>query len=397
MEGMNRLTEDTALDYVSGVCFKTGPPRRVGVELEWFPRDLRHPHRLPDPDRLHEAFGHAAELALDGALSMEPGGQWELSSRPVGTLPELVAVTDRDMTLLRAAAGEHGLELVGVGHECGHPPRRVFDSPRYAAMEEFFDRDGPWGRVMMCCTASIQLNIDAGTDDEGPTGFRHRWRLAHLLRPVLAAAFPSICRPAAEPLPGLAPQRPAGHLADRHVSRLDVWSRLDPSRTVAPDYDAPDPRSAYAQYALDARLLCLPGPDGVPWTVPKNTTFRDWIRDGADGSADGPDRPATLADLDYHLTTLFPPVRAHGHLELRTIDALPGDSWHVPAALITALFDDASAAEQAAAVLVSPRIPLRNAVQDCFDLAVAALSRSGDTRSLRDEVARYAEEEIRWN
>ena len=380
---MTLLTEDSALEYVSGICFKTGPPRKVGVELEWFPRDAADPARLPAPERLREAFEHAAELPLDGALSMEPGGQWELSSRPAGTLAEVVAVTDGDMALLRRSAEADGLRLVGVGHDAGHPPRRMFDSPRYAAMEEFFDRDGPWGRVMMCCTASIQVNIDAGTDDDGPTGYRHRWRLAHLLGPVLAAAFPGRGDPGRGD-----PGRP---------SRLDIWSRIDPSRTLAPDPDAPDPRSAYAHYALDARLLCLQQPDGVPWTVPKDTTFREWLRDGARGFGDGPDRPATLADLDYHLTTLFPPVRARGHLELRTIDALPGDGWHVPVALVAALFEDASAAEQATAVLTTPQIPLQDAVQACFDLAAAALSRSGAPRSLRDEVARYAEEEIRWN
>jgi glutamate--cysteine ligase len=397
MEGMTHLTEDGALEYVSGICFKTGPPSKVGVELEWFPRDARDPDRLPAADRLFKAFDKAADLPLDGALSIEPGGQWELSSRPAGTIQELVTVTDRDMALLRRSAEEDGLELVGVGRISGHPPRRILDSPRYTAMEEYFDRDGPWGRAMMCSTASIQVNIDAGTADDSPSGFRPRWRLAHLLRPVLAAAFTSSCRPAV-----LAGSRSAqsfpGPPAD-HVSRLDVWARIDPSRTLPPDLEAADPRLAYAQYALDARLLCVRQPDGVPWTAPEDTTFREWLRAGANGS--GPGRPATVADLDYHLTTLFPPVRARGHLELRTIDALPGDTWHVPAALVSALFADPTATEQAAGLLDhrsdSRPAPLREAVLGCFELADAALSRSGAPRSLRDEVARYAEEDIRWN
>ena len=365
MDVMTRLTEDSALEYVSGICFKTGPPSKIGVELEWFVHDMRDPERLPAADHLLKAFGKAEDLPLDGALSLEPGGQWELSSRPAPTVQDLIAVTDRDMALLRRSAEEDGLRLVGTGHASGHPPRRILDTPRYTAMEEYFDRYGPWGRVMMCSTAALQVSLDAGTDDDGPGGFRHRWRLAHQLGPILAAAFDK-------------------------TSRQDVWARLDPTRTLAPPLDPPDPRLAYAHYALDARLLCIRQPDGVPWTAPRDTTFRDWIRDG--GS-----RPATLEDLQYHLTTLFPPVRAQGHIELRMIDALDGDLWHVPVALVAGLFADPEAAGQAAAIAGSPHLPLRNAVRACFDVADAALSRSGAPRSLRDEVARYAEEDIPWN
>ena len=75
---------------------------------------------------------------------MEPGGQLELSSAPAVTLGDLVAVTGPDMTTLRDAAATAGLELCGYGLDPLRPPRRVLDLPRYAAMEEFFDRGGPW-------------------------------------------------------------------------------------------------------------------------------------------------------------------------------------------------------------------------------------------------------------
>lgn len=361
MDDMSRLTPDSALDYISGICFKTGPPRLVGVELEWLLHDARDPARPPGVDRVLAAFDRAAALPLDGRLSLEPGGQWELSSRPKASVAELVGTTDADLASVRRSAAEDGLKLVGSGREQRHPPRRVLDSPRYVAMEEFFDRDGPHGRVMMCSTASLQVNLDAGTEHDGPEGFRFRWRLAHLLQPVLEAAF---CRS----------DRPA------------VWSMLDPSRTRAPRLDIPDPRLAYALYALDARLLCVRQPDGVPWTAPKDTTFRDWILGGGD-------RRPTLEDLDYHLTTLFPPVRAQGHFELRTIDALPDDRWRVPTAMVAGLFHDATAADQTMAVLDERRPPRETALA-CFGVADAALSRAGVPLWLRAEVARYAEEEI---
>jgi len=74
-------------------------------------------------------------------------------------------------------------------------------------------------------------------------------------------------------------------------------------------------------------------------------TFRDWIRQGEHAV---PGRPApTLDDLAYHQTTLFPPVRARGHLEVRYLDAQPGDGWRVPAAVVSALVQDRRAGDLA--------------------------------------------------
>ncbi|NUP49402.1 MAG: ergothioneine biosynthesis glutamate--cysteine ligase EgtA [Catenulispora sp.] len=362
---MTHITVDDAVEYISGICFKTGPPSRVGVELEWFPRDARRPDRLPERERLLRAFADAATLPLSGTLTMEPGGQWELSSAPADSVRDLIAATDRDLTLLRRSASEAGFELVGIGREPGHPPRRVLDDPRYVAMERFFDRDNGSGRVMMCSTASIQVNLDAGREDEGPEGFRDRWRLAHQLAPVLTWVF---CRT----------DRPA------------VWAALDPGRTAAPPFDSPDPRSAYAQYALDATLLCVRRPDGADWHAPPGLTFREWIATGALDPAEA--RAPTLDDLAYHLTTLFPPVRPRGHLELRVLDALPGDLWRVPTALVTALFHDARAADQARAAL--ELTPIRKAATACFEAALSALRRMDAPESLTAEVARYAEEDL---
>ena len=76
--------------------------------------------------------------------------------------------------------------------------------------------------------------------------------------------------------------------------------------------------------------------------APRGLTFRDWLRGQGE-------RPPTVGDLSYHLSTLFPPVRPRGHLELRMIDAQPGDGWIVPAAVAWALFQDPRAADAAMA------------------------------------------------
>ena len=90
--------------------------------------------------------------------------------------------------------------------------------------------------------------------------------------------------------------------------------------------------------------MCVRRGEGQDWSAPPGLTFRDWLRGrGCE------ERPPTMADLAYHLSTLFPPVRPQGHLEVRFIDAQPGDGWIVPAAVVSALADDPVAAQLAMA------------------------------------------------
>jgi len=267
MTPVTATPEEQAEAHVHGICLKNGPPGRVGVELEWLVRDARDP-ALPVPaERIAAAVagfaaappepadpagaarvGHApgdhhsgqsppfvrqknpAALPSQSApavfpsgalLTTEPGGQLELSSAPAATLGECVSATAGDLAALRDAAAAAGLELVGYGLDPLRPPRRVLDLPRYAAMEAYFDRGGPWGRQMMCGTASVQVCLDAGDDGPGESGYRSRWRLLHAIGPVLVAAF------ANSPLRG---GRPTGWRS----ARQQVWANLDPGRTRPP-------------------------------------------------------------------------------------------------------------------------------------------------------------------
>jgi ergothioneine biosynthesis glutamate--cysteine ligase EgtA len=407
------IDEDSAAEHIHGICLKTGPPRRVGVELEWLVRDARDPG-LPVPaNRIAAAVARFAVAADSGSgsglptssapgilpsgatLTTEPGGQLEISSQPAESLAGLVAATQTDLTALRAAVGDAGLELAGFGLDPLRPPRRLLDLPRYAAMEAFFDRDGPWGRRMMCGTASVQVCLDAGDESDGADGYRRRWQLVHAIGPVLVAAFAN------------SPLR-AGRPTGWRSSRQQAWSHMDPGRTRAPKI-GPDPRHAWTRYALEAQVMCVREEGAADWSAPPGLTFRDWVRGRADDAgraAAGPAKagpaPAralrrpTAGDLDYHLSTLFPPVRPHGHLELRMIDAQPGDGWIVPLAVTTALVDDARAADVAMAAAerlwagqssdgrglwrraarLGPADPdIARASRECFEAARAALSR----------------------
>jgi len=352
---MTVLAEQQATEHIHGICLKTGPPHRVGVELEWLVRDARDPALPVTADRIAAAVaafgaetGTATTTGLPalptssapgvlpsgGLLTTEPGGQLELSSLPADSVAECVRATTADLAALRAAVAEAGLELAGFGLDPYRPPRRVLDLPRYAAMEAFFDRDGPWGRQMMCGTASVQVSLDAGDDSDDATGYRWRWRLLHAIGPVLVAAFAN------------SPLR-EGRLTGWKSSRQQVWARMDPGRTKPPplagDGDLP---AVWAAYALDAQVMCVPSDGSGDWSAPPGLRLRDWVR-GSDGSRAL--RAPTTEDLTYHLSTLFPPVRLRGHFELRMIDAQQGDGWVVPVAVASALLSDAQATDAAMA------------------------------------------------
>ncbi|MFJ3921677.1 ergothioneine biosynthesis glutamate--cysteine ligase EgtA [Streptomyces sp. NPDC090022] len=389
------LTETDAEDLVHGICFKTGPPRLLGAELEWLVVDAEHPARPLPPDLLVAAHDAARALPLRSTVTVEPGGQLELSSAPAASLTRCVDDLQADLAAVRGALHDLGLLLHGCGNDPRRPARRVLDSPRYRAMEAYLDRTGPAGRAMMRSSASVQVCVDAGHEEPGPLGHGRRWHLAHLIGAVLVSAFAN--SPAHD-----------GPYAGWRCSRQAQWSDLDPRRALAPPLDAA-PRAGWVRHALDTEVMCVRADGDDPWTVPDGLTFRDWLRTG------GP-RPATADDLEYHLTTLFPPVRPRGHLELRMIDAQPGDDgWLVPVAVAHALFDDHEAAETAyrvakgladtygsqpaprnrlwrSAARRGPADPeLRTAAATCFRAAGEALPRLGASTEVLDAVAAFTE------
>jgi glutamate--cysteine ligase len=392
--------------YARTTCLATGPPSLVGVELEWLVRDARHPALAVDERALApsiERFAPRGVFPNGSRLTREPGGQMELSSAPAASLAQCVAGVRAELRAMRDALGESGHGLSGYGIDPWRGPARAFfDRPRYFCMGELFDRFGPSGRYMMGASASLQVCLDAGTEEPGPANYLRRWRLAHRLGPVLVSAF------ANSPM---AAGRPTGWRSTRQA----IWARLDPTRTSAPAGPADtDVRDAWARYALDACVMCVRGENSEgggeggggesseeasgPWTSPHATTFRQWIDRGRIGATA---RPPTLDDFAYHLSTLFPPVRPQGHLELRMIDAQSGeDGWIVPLVVTTALFEDPEAtraAEDAVRELPPPSGPpaprdplwlraarlgphdpaLRRAAVRCFAAALPALPRLG--------------------
>ncbi|WP_395106701.1 ergothioneine biosynthesis glutamate--cysteine ligase EgtA [Actinomadura sp. SCN-SB] len=366
---MTRLTVDDVYRYIRGVCFKNGPPGRVGAETEWLVLDAADPAALVAPSRTRALMDAAGPLPNGAKVTYEPGGQLELSSAPYPGLVPLHEALSADLDHARRALAEGGLVLAGHGVDPVRPPVFQAEHPRYACMRGYFDSSGfaDAGIAMMCSTASVQVCLDIGED---PAGAARRWRLAHALGPVLVAAFAN------------SPLR-AGRRTGLRSTRQAVWAALDPRRTLPvhdPGNGGGDPAEAWTRYAMDARVMMLRAESGEDWVADPGMTFGEWVGKGEPG----------LADLEYHLSTLFPPVRPRGWLELRMIDALPDPYWPVPVVVATALLDDpraAAAAEEAAEPvagrwaeaarcgLTDP--PLAAAARACFTAALEALPRLG--------------------
>ncbi|BCO33854.1 ergothioneine biosynthesis glutamate--cysteine ligase EgtA [Mycobacterium heckeshornense] len=317
-----------AAQYLADTCLTSGPLGRVGLEIEAHCYDPAAPHRRPSWEEITDILASLPALPGGSTVSVEPGGAVELSSPPVaGALPAIEAMT-RDQEVLRSAFADAGLGLVALGADPLRPAMRINPGARYRAMEQFFaaSHTGVAGEAMMTSTASIQVNIDAGPQP----GWAARVRLAHALGPTMIAIA------ANSPLLG-------GKFSGWLSTRQRVWGQLDAARcgpVLAASGD--DPGTDWARYALKAPVMLVHNPDAVP--VTHYVPFTDW----ADGRALLGGRRPTVADLDYHLTTLFPPVRPRGWLEIRYLDSVPSDTWPAVVFTLVALLDDPVAADVAA-------------------------------------------------
>lgn len=366
--------------YVASVCFKHGPPRLVGVELEWTVHDVHDPCAPLELERLRAALGAHAPATVNpdspnlpmpqGSLvTVEPGGQVEISAPPQHSLADLINTVTADTATLAGLLAERGLVLGTRGLDCDREVRRLLDTPRYTAMADAFEHHGSDGLAWMCASAGLQVCVDAGE----PGQLADRWAALNALGPVLSALFANS-------------GQYRGGRSTWVSGRLRTMFGADPVRN-RPAAVTPDPAGYWARKALDAPVLCVrAGADD--WTPPVRMTFAEWI----DGAI--PTRP-TEDDLDYHLSTLFPPVRPRGYLEVRYLDAQDGDGWVTPAVLLAALTADEetvaaalAATEQAAGRwlhaarygLADPRI----AAAGRAVLALAERALAADTRIAAD-------------
>ena len=316
---------DSAALHVGGECLVDGPVGQVGLEIEAHCFDLSDPMSRPTWDRLTDVIATVPPLPGGSAITVEPGGAVELSGPPCDGPIAAIAAMRSDRVVLSGAFAKHGLGLVLLGADPLRPAKRINPGARYSAMEQFFEASGTAdaGAAMMTSTASVQVNVDAGPRD----GWAARVRLAHALGPMMIAIS------ANSPLLG-------AEFSGWRSTRQRVWSQLDSAR-CGPILGASgdDPANDWSRYALRAPVMLVHEPEAVPVT--------DWVPfvDWADGRTLLGGRRPTVADLDYHLTTLFPPVRPRGFLEIRYLDSVPDAVWPAVVFTLVTLLDDQRAAE----------------------------------------------------
>lgn len=318
-----------AATYIGEQCLQHGSVGLVGLEVEAHCYDLTEPMRRPGWDELTDVIAAVPALPGGSAVTVEPGGAVELSGPPCSGPAAAIEAMAVDRAALRIAFAGAGLGLVLLGADPLRPAKRVNPGARYRAMEQFFAASGTAAAAaaMMTATASVQVNLDAGPRD----GWADRVRLAHALGPTMIA----LC--ANSPLLG-------GQFSGWRSTRQHVWSQLDDAR-CGPILGASgdDPASDWARYAMKAPVMMVSDKDDVA-PVTTWVPFADW----ADGRSPLAGRAPTHADLEYHLTTLFPPVRPRRWLEIRYLDSVPDAIWPAVVFTLVTLLDDPTAAAIAA-------------------------------------------------
>jgi glutamate--cysteine ligase len=321
------LDVDTATARARHAALEDSVTGSVGLEIETHLVDLDSVAGAMPWDRVDPMPALVRAAAGRSAVTMEPGGQLELSGPPAPDVTAAVIDLRRDMQRVRLALAELGLGAVHLGADPLRASRRVNPRPRYLAMEQHYAATGrsESAAVMMNSTAALQVNLDAGPQ----AGWSQRVARAHRLGPTMLAI--SACSPWLH-----------GRDTGWKSARQRAWAGLDPrtSGAVPGCVDAsgtdPDPATAWARYALRAPVAFVRTECDDAAAVTGCVPFEQW----AAGTVRLDGRLPTAADLDLHLTTLFPPVRLRGYLELRYLDMSAPRWWPAIAAVVTTLMDD---------------------------------------------------------
>ena len=318
---------------------------RIGTEHEKFGFDkstLRRPG-YDGPNGIHamlsglqrfgwspvEEGGHVIALerknteGFTASISLEPGGQFELSGAPLKDIHEICSETGQHLMEVKMVADELNLGFLGAGFDPLWTREDVPIMPkgRYDIMRSYMPKKGGLGLDMMLRTCTIQANLDF--DSEADMVAKFRTSLA--LQPIATALF--ACSPFTE-------GRPNGFL----TARANVWTDTDPDRTgmLAFVFEEGFGFERYADYALDTPMYFAKR-DGK-YIDASGQSFRAFM----DGNLPAlPGELPTMKDWADHLTTLFPEVRLKQYLEMRGADGGPWSRICALPALWGGIFYDA--------------------------------------------------------
>jgi len=276
-----------------------------------------------------EEAGHVIALerrnaeGFTASISLEPGGQFELSGAPLKDVHDICNETGQHLMEVKQVADQLNLGFLGAGFD---PMWRREDVPvmpkgRYVIMRNYMPKKGSLGLDMMLRTCTIQANLDFDSE----TDMVAKFRTSLALQPIATALF--ACSPFTE-------GKPNGFLS----ARANVWTDTDPDRTGMLDFVFQDGfgYETYADYALDVPMYFAKR--GDTYVDLSGQSFRGFMTDGLPAL---PGERATKKDWADHLTTLFPEVRLKSYLEMRGADGGPWSRICALQALWAGIFYDA--------------------------------------------------------
>lgn len=258
------------------------------------------------------------------SITLEPGGQMELSGAPLKAIRETCREFNHHVDLVNDLSTDMGLVWLALGVDPFHrvPEIPVMPKRRYEIMREYLPTRGDLGLDMMHASATVQANFDFADEAD----MANKMRTAMGCTPIVSALFANS---------SIAGGSDSGYAA----KRVAIWRDTDPDRcgllhfVFDPGFGYRD----YVEWALDVPMFFVMV-DGT-YQPARGTTFRTFIRDGFAG------RRPTVDDWNLHLTTVFPEVRLKRIIEVRGADAVPRDFiCALPAVWKGLFYDDAACA-----------------------------------------------------
>ncbi|CAA7060160.1 unnamed protein product [Microthlaspi erraticum] len=331
------LTREDLIAYLASGC-KTKDKWRIGTEHEKFGFEV-NTLRPMKYDQIAELLNSIAErfewekvmeddkiIGLKQgkqSISLEPGGQFELSGAPLETLHQTCAEVNSHLYQVKAVAEEMGIGFLGIGFQ---PKWRREDIPimpkgRYDIMRNYMPKVGSLGLDMMLRTCTVQVNLDFSSEAD----MIRKFRAGLALQPIATALFAN--SPFTE-------GKPNGFLS----MRSQIWTDTDKDRTGMLPFVFDDSFGfeQYVDYALDVPMyFAYRNKKYVDCT---GMTFRQFL---AGKLPCLPGELPTYNDWENHLTTIFPEVRLKRYLEMRGAD---GGPWRrlcaLPAFWVGILYDE---------------------------------------------------------
>ncbi len=253
-----------------------------------------------------EEGGNIIGLTKDGAnISLEPGGQLELSGAPLETIHQTCDEVNEHLREVQSVADEIGARFIGLGSapHWTHDDMPLMPKGRYKLMDGYMKKVGELGTSMMRRTCTVQVNLDFASEAD----MVQKLRVALALQPVATALFSN--SPFTE-----------GKLNGHKSWRSRIWRDLDPDRTGMLPFVFDDGFGfeAWVEYALDVPMYFVYR-DGT-YIDALGMSFRDFLKGELPAL---PGEKPTLSDWADHLTTLFPEARIKKFIEMRGADGGP--------------------------------------------------------------------------